>query len=160
GRYVAAYTGHNLDRLTRWRVSLHPHDPTQWTPEQTFDWSKPPASCGKKKVTYSNLFHLTAEPCTYNFVRAINRDPRLLVSSDEGTSWSYGGQLLSDKNLGYVNGYVKYASNGTDCIHFIATEHHPRDFNNSIFHGYFRGGRTYSASGVLYTTAPRPSDLI
>src|SRR5262249_25492030 len=50
GRYVAAYTGHNLDRLTRWRVSLHPHDPTQWTPEQTFDWSKPPASCGKNKV--------------------------------------------------------------------------------------------------------------
>jgi hypothetical protein len=159
GRYIAAYAGHNLDCLTRWRVSVNPHDASQWTDEQTFDWSQPQVSIANNKVTYSNLFYLSAERRTYNFVRAVNRDPSFLVSSDNGSSWSYGGQLLSDVNVGYVNGYVKYASKGTDRIHFVTTEHHPRDFNNSIFHGYISRGETHRSSGVAIASAPRPADL-
>ena len=159
GHYLVAYAGHNLDTLTRWRVSVNPHDATQWTNERTFNWSKPPASIGKNKVTYSNLLYLSAEQRTYNFVRAVNRDPCFLVSGDEGDSWSYGGQLLRDVNVGYVNGYVKYASDGIDNIHFVTTEHHPRDFNNSIFHGYVSQGKTHNSSGSVLSTAPKPADL-
>ena len=139
GRYLAVYTTHNVDRLTRWRVSLAPRDGTHWGAEQIFDWSKPPASIGENKVTYSNVFHLTLENRTYNFVRAINRDPSFLVSSDFGTNWKLGGKLLTDKNVGYVNAYVKYSSNDADRIDFIATEHHPKDFNRNINRRDYRG---------------------
>ena len=60
-----------------------------------------------------------------------------MVSDDRGATWSYGGQLTEpEASIRYVNGYFKYASNGVDRIDFIASEHHPRDFDTSIYHGY------------------------
>src|SRR5690606_4199032 len=98
--------------------------------------------------------------------RANNRSPNMLISSNMGDSWTYGGKLLStSQNVGYVNGYLRYASNGIDRIDFIATEHHPRDFNNNIYHGYIQGGRMYRSDGSLLdgnifdNVAPSPSDL-
>ena len=38
GRWLAVYTRHKSDDLTRWRIS-EPGDPTSWGPERTFDWS-------------------------------------------------------------------------------------------------------------------------
>jgi hypothetical protein len=166
GRYLAVYTRHNSDKVTRWRISKKPHDATEWEEEKTFDWSQPPASIGDNKATYSNVFYLPAEKKTYDFVRSVNRDPSALVSSDDGSTFSFGGKLLTDTNVGYVNGYVKYASNGKDRIDFITTEHHPRDFNNSIWHGYVKGGKTYKADGAVVDEdlfdvgkAPKPADL-
>jgi hypothetical protein len=165
GRYLAVYVRHNHDKLTRWRVSSQPHDASHWEEEHTFDWSQPPASIGANNATYSNVFYLPAEKRTYDFVRSVNRDPSCLVSTDDGSTWSYGGKLLTDKNVGYVNGYVKYTSNGKDRIDFTTTEHHPRDFNNSIYHGYVQGGKTHKSDGtvvdenILDATAPKPADL-
>jgi hypothetical protein len=109
---------------------------------------------------------LPAEKRMYNFVRSVNRDPSALVSTDEGRTWSFGGKLLTDTNVGYVNGYVKYVSNGKDRIDFITTEHHPRDFNNSIWHGYVQGGKTHRSDGTVVDEdlfdadkAPKPADL-
>jgi hypothetical protein len=148
GRYVAAYTKHNADKLTHFRVSTNPHDATSWEPDQPFDWSTTPGS--DFNVTYSNLYYLSAEDRTYNFARANNRSPNFLVSDDQGDSWSYGGKLLYNPvNVGYVNGYLRYASNGVDKIHFIATEHHPRDFNNNIYHGYIQNGQMFRSDGSL-----------
>jgi hypothetical protein len=64
------------------------------------------------------------------------QDERAIVdpSTDDGNTWSYGGKLFTDMTVGYVNGYVKYASNDRDGIDLITTEHHPRDFNNSVYH--------------------------
>jgi pimeloyl-ACP methyl ester carboxylesterase len=100
-------------------------------------------------VTYANLFHLSAEKRTYDFSRAVNTDPTILVSTDHGNSWSFGGNLLTSKRRGYVNGYPKYASNGVDRIDFVTTEHHPRDFNNSIYHGYVQTGKLHRSDGTV-----------
>ncbi len=154
GRYLAVYSRHNQDSLTYWRVSNRPHDAGDWGPERTLDWTPHLATAGTSgsaadHVTYSNLFYLSAEKRVYDFVRAVNRDPSMLVSSDQGDTWSYGGKLLTEPKLGYVNGYTKYASNGVDRIDFLTTEHHPRDFNNSIYHGYVQGGKLHRSDGTV-----------
>ena len=100
-------------------------------------------------VANTNVFYLRAEGRTYNFARSLNRDPTFMVSGDDASTWAYGGKLLTDKRIGYVNAYVKYASNGEDRIDFIATEHHPRDFSNSIYHGYIQGGKTHRSDGKV-----------
>ena len=150
GRYLAAYSRHNADAVSYRRISVRPHDATEWGPELTFDWSAALATADPNdKVTYSNLFYLPAERRTYDFVRAVNHDASILTSSDEGETFTYSGKLLTIPKLGYVNGYVKYASNGVDRIDFITTEHHPRDFNNSIYHGYLQNGKLYRSDGTV-----------
>ena len=167
GRYLAMYTKHTSDQLTRWRISNAPHDSRDWEEEKTFDWTQPPASIDQNTATYSNIFYLPAENRTYDFVRSVNKDPSCLISSDEGSTWSFGGKLITDENLGYVDAYTKYASNGKDRIDFIATEHHPRDFNNSIYHGYLKDGRICRSDGTVLKEnifaaepkAPRANEL-
>jgi hypothetical protein len=150
GRYLAMYSRHTRDTLSYWRVSTRPHDAGDWGPEQTFDWTDAIRAAGAAShVTYSNLFYLSAEGKTYDFSRAINDDPSILVSTNNGEQWSYAGKLLTEQKLGYVNGYTKYASNGVDRIDFITTEHHPRDFNNSIYHGYVQGGKLHRSDGTV-----------
>jgi putative BNR repeat neuraminidase len=150
GRYLAVYALHNRENLSYWRVSTKPHDAGEWGPEQTFDWSTAIKAAGAHShVTYSNLFYLSAEGKTYDFSRAINDDPSILDSTNIGDQWTYAGKLLTEEKLGYVNGYTKYASNGVDRIDFITTEHHPRDYNNSIYHGYIQGGKLHRSDGSV-----------
>ena len=105
-------------------------------PERRFDWNTMPGGTDLVN-TYSNVFYLSAEDRVYNFARADERSPNIMYSDDRGATWSYGGQLTEpEASIGYVNGYFKYASNGVDRIDFIASEHHPRDFDTSIYHGY------------------------
>jgi hypothetical protein len=146
GRYLAVFSKHNHDKLTRWRISVNPHDVTAWRPEQTFDWTD---KIGEDSVTYANLHYLPSEKRLYNFFRGINDDPTIMISTDGGDSWAYGGKLLTIGKLGYVNGYLRYASNGRDRIDFITTEHHPRDFDTSIYHGYVKGGRLHDSTGQV-----------
>lgn len=163
GRYVASYGRHGTDDFTRWRVSTNPGDPTAWEPEQMLDAS--PASGAN--ATYNNLHYLAADNDgqgrLYNFVRSENFNPNIMVSSDWGDSWSYGGRLLS-QGTGGVRPYMRYFSDG-DAIHFFATEGHPRDVNNSIYHGYIRDGQLFSSNGGLVdadlfdTTYVGPADL-
>jgi hypothetical protein len=91
------------------------------------------------------------------------QDERAIVdpSTDDGNTWSYGGKLFTDMTVGYVNGYVKYASNDRDGIDLITTEHHPRDFNNSVYHGYISGSRIHHSDGTIVDddifSAPAPA---
>jgi BNR repeat-containing family member len=150
GKYLAVYARHNHDNVTYWRVSTKPHDVGDWGDEQSFDWSDAiKAAKAHSHVTYSNLFYLPAEGRTYDFSRAINDDPSILISADQGNTWSYAAKLLTEEKLGYVNGYTKYTSNGKDRIDFITTEHHPRDYNNSIYHGYIQGGKLHQSDGTV-----------
>src|SRR5699024_6118201 len=91
------------------------HRPTRWGPEQAFDWAElfptaqqAEAYGGRRGVTYQNLHAL--DGVLHCFVRAINDDPCYLVSHDDGSSWEYGGRLLTREKIGYVNGYARYAS--------------------------------------------------
>ncbi|MBR8640595.1 BNR-4 repeat-containing protein [Streptomyces tuirus] len=151
GRWLAAYTKHKTDNLLRWRISA-PGDPRAWGPEQTFDWGKLNGGSG---VTYTNLLALDGR--LYCFSRAVNDDPCALISDDDGDTWAYAGKLFTRPKVGYVNGYTRYAQ-GPDRIDLITTDHHPRDFDNSIYHGYLRAGALHRTDGsVLHAPVPGES---
>ena len=160
GKYLAMYAQH-YDNYSRYRI----YDSNEWTQEQLFDWSTIPGGTDFS-ATYSNIFYLSSEQKVYNIVRCYARSPNLMVSTDQGDTWSYGGLLTQpDESIGYVNGYFKYSGNGVDRIDFICTEHHPRDYNTSIYHGYIKNGQTFKADGTLLDSnisdklAPKPSDF-
>ncbi|MCC3761826.1 BNR repeat-containing protein [Glycomyces sp. TRM65418] len=158
GRWLAVYTKHKSDDLTRWRIS-EPGDPTRWGPERTFDWSP---FTGGRGVTYSNLRAMGGR--LYCFARAVNDDQCALVSDDEGETWAYAGKLFTRPKVGYVNGYTRYAANG-DRIDLVTTDHHPRDFDNSVYHGYLEDGALRRSDGsvldpaALQGDAPTQADL-
>jgi hypothetical protein len=160
GNYLAMYAQH-YDGYSRYRI----HIDNNWTPEQKFNWSTIPGGTDFS-TTYSNLFYLSEEEKVYNIVRCYARSPNLMVSTDQGNTWSYGGLLTQpDESIGYVNGYFKYSGNGIDRIDFVGTEHHPRDYNTSIYHGYIKNGQTFTADGILLDsdvsdkTAPKPAQF-
>ena len=48
--------------------------------------------------------------------------------------------------------YVKYASDGSNTIHFIYTEAHPDSYaGTSIYHMYYRNGGLYQSDGTFIT---------
>jgi hypothetical protein len=146
GRWLAVYTKHKTDDLTRWRVS-EPGDPRTWGPERTFDWSQ---FTGGRGVTYSNLHVLDGR--LYCFSRAVNDDQCALVSDDDGDTWTYAGKLFTRPKVGYVNGYTRYVSTPTR-IDLVTTDHHPRDYNNSIYHGYLEAGALHRTDGTVVDPA-------
>jgi autotransporter-associated beta strand protein len=143
GRYLAMYSKHITDNLTRWRISTNPHDPTSWEPMQTLN--------NGAGTTYNNIYHLAGDNNgagrTYNFTRATGFDPIVQISNDHGTTWTNVGQLLTQGD-GNDRPYLRYASDGKK-IHFISTEEHPRDFANSVYHGYIQDGKLYNTNGSL-----------
>jgi hypothetical protein len=139
GRYVAAYSRHTTDQLTRWRVSVGAGPELAWAAESTFDHGAP--------TTYSNLVSPN-ENRLLLFVRTAGRDPHYLVSEDAGSSWRHGGRLLA----GPGRPYVRYAADASGRIHIFATEQHPADFGNSVYHGIVDDGRLLSSSGAPIDT--------
>jgi hypothetical protein len=143
GKYLAMYSGHHQDQLTRYRISTAAGDPTQWGPEQTFN--------NGAGTTYSNLHYLPDDRGgagrLYNFTRTANFNPNILVSNDLGATWSTGGRLVT-QGSGNQRPYVRYFSDG-EKIHFITTEQHPRNFDNSVYHGYVQNGQLFSSTGSL-----------
>ncbi|USN99482.1 MAG: glycoside hydrolase family 88 protein [Phycisphaeraceae bacterium] len=139
GRYLAVYSGHSVDRQSRWRVSSEPGSIESWEAERTLDFPE--------RVCYSNLHFLADENGgkgrLYSFLRADGWDPNAMVSDDEGLTWCLAGRLLDWPD----RPYVKYASNGRDTIHFITTDGHPRIFDNSVYEGYVMGGKVYDSFG-------------
>ncbi len=142
GRILAAYSRHGNDPLMRCRVSERPGEATSWQPERQEE-----RGAG---VTYSNLFRLAAENGgrgrIYNFYRGEGWNPNLLVSDDDGDTWSYAGRLVAFQG----RPYVKYASNNRDRIHFLTTEGHPLEYKKtSLYHGVIRKGGVYRSDGRL-----------
>ncbi len=146
GRYVASYTRHGTDDFMYWRVSTNPHDPTAWDPEQSMDAS----GTSTRNATYNNLSYLPNDNGgsgrLYDFTRAVNWNPTILTSYDQGDSWTQEGLLLS--SAGSIRPYMRYFSDGNR-IHFTATDGHPRDVNNSIYHGYVEDGQLFRSDGVV-----------
>lgn len=85
----------------------------------------------------------------YNFFRGFSHDPNYMYSDDGGERWTYGGRLLRGRD-GY-SPYLKYAFDNEGTIHFIATEDHPRNYDNSIYHGFLRDGRIHHTDGRVIT---------
>ncbi len=175
GRILATYQSHGQTKdlvgpdLMRWRRTLRPHDSAAWTPEQTL-----PVGAS---VSYSNPFRLAAEGGRILlFHRGIGFNPNYLVSTDDGATFRYGGRLLSwprqpmdDPGFTGISGgrpYLKYAQEGDGTIHFVATDDHPRSYDNSIYHAFIRGGQLHHSDGRVIgplsrtrETPTRPKDL-
>jgi len=145
GRYLAVYTQHGVEQRIYYRFS-EPHDPLRWGPPSTFDTPGNPAQPLRgNNVTYSNLFQLSSGRLM-NFFRGVDLDPNYLYSDDTGRTWRYGGRLAHGKD-GY-SPYLKYAFDGVNTIHFVMTEDHPRNYDNSLYHGFVRDGSIYLSDGT------------
>lgn len=154
GRYVASYSKHGSDSLTRIRISTNPGDITAWGTETTLTQAG--------GATYSNLHFMTAENGgagkLYDISRTLDLDPHVSTSNDQGQTWTVSaGRLLNwptptgDPKYTGTDGsrpYLKYASNGVDEIHFLTSTDHPRGYDNSIYAGYIKNGKVYNSLGV------------
>jgi len=145
-RILAMYSKHGQERIIYYRFS-EPHNPLAWSTAQEFVTpGKEGAPFRGNNVTYNNLFRLPTGRLI-NFFRGINFEPNYMVSDDDGKTWKYGGHLLMGK--GGYSPYMRYAHDGKDKIHFIATEDHPRNFSNSVFHGFLRDGTVHFSDGKV-----------
>jgi len=162
GRILGSFMTHggrNTEASTRsmhWRVTTRPGDTSDWGPVQIQDVGG--------AISYTNLFMLSGESGRiYNFHRSSQdgtsgNNPNYMLSEDGGESFHYGGRLLfwtpskgDPKYTGIDGGrpYLKYASNDVDTIHFVATEDHPRAYDNGIYHGYIKDGEIHRSDGSL-----------
>jgi hypothetical protein len=144
GRLLAVYTRHAVERKVFCRLS-EPNDPLSWGPIREIETpgeDSPPFS--GSNVTYSNVFRLPSGRII-NFYRGFNYDPNYMTSDDNGATWRLGGRLLAGRD-GY-GPYMKYAFDGKQTIHFVATEDHPRNYDNSLYHAFLRDGQIHASDG-------------
>ena len=147
GRWLALYSMHGVENQVYYRISVRPHDASEWQPEQVFVPSQ------STRVTYSNPHLLSRENVphgrVYNFFRGYDNTakPSWMVSDDLGESWTMGGLLVDFQARRKQRPYVKYASDGRDTIHFAFTEGHPMEFDTGIYHAVYRAGQLCDSAG-------------
>jgi len=142
GGYAAMWAGHRNDCYSRYSR----FDGSAWSSKANFDWS--PHGCvqdGDGMVTYANAWYLG--DTLYSYVRSVDTSPNYLYSEDHGRTWRFGGRLTSTPRVGYVAGYYKYWGNNEDRIDWLGTEAHPRDNDNSLYHGYVQNGQIHDSTG-------------
>ena len=144
GRYLAVYAKHGSENCFYYRVSERPHYPISWSPERRYIPSD------STRLTYSNVHYLSAEKKIYNFFRGLDNSykPSYCFSDDQGETWRTGNVVIRVPATVRHRPYVKYASNGRDTIHLFYTEGHPRNFDNSVYHIYYRNGWLHRSDGT------------
>lgn len=146
GRYLAAYSKHGQECRIYYRISQNPGDPYAWGPIREIPTPGEAGRFGKDSVTYCNPMRLADRGGRILlFHRGVGLDPNYLVSRDDGRTWNYGGKLFVGRD-GY-SPYAKYISNGRDTVHVLATEDHPRNFDNSLYHAFIRDGNVHASNG-------------
>ena len=74
--------------------------------------------------------------------------PSFAWSDDHGETWT-SGNVVIDVPLSFRHRpYVKYTSNGRDTIHLLYTDGHPRNFDNSVYHVFYRDGMLCHSDGT------------
>lgn len=144
GGYIAMWAGHNDDCNSYYSV----YDGNSWSKSTAFAW--PGSGCptpSGRRITYANLWYLGNT--VYSYVRSIETSPHYLSSQDGGKTWTLGGRLTSTPTSGYVAGYYKYWGDNEKRLDFLGTEAHPRDFDNSLYHGYIEDGKIYNSTGQV-----------
>jgi len=150
GRVLAIYSGHNHERMYH-RTTVRPFDGTEWTAPVAFQPTP------EARVTYANLVRLSSEGGRiYNFFRGFDPQwkPSWMTSEDDGRTWTSRGLWIDQPGPDRHRPYVKYIGNGRDEIHFVFTEGHPRNFDNSLYHAVYRAGAYHRSDG----TAVHPVD--
>ena len=135
GEIMALYARHGNDKNV-YSTRSEIHDPSTWSEAEIYQ--------EEANVTYNNL--LTAgvgdDRKLYNFSRSRGWNPNFLVLDTPDGDWRYGGRLLNSEG----RPYMKYHANADgSLIHVVATDQHPRDFDNSIYHGVMDGTALYDS---------------
>ncbi|MDD5063489.1 MAG: glycoside hydrolase family 88 protein [Phycisphaerae bacterium] len=152
GRYLHLYAPHySSSGQTFYRLATYANDGSVWGSEQNYDWDTISGISGGT-LSYTNVHYLSGEGTgngrLYNIVRWNEVTPNISYSDDLGVTWQYMGRLNSPVGgATYSNFYHKFRGNGVDRIDFIGCEQHPRNYNNSVFHGYIKGGKGYDSYG-------------
>ena len=141
--YLATWAKHGTENTRYYCVSL-PDDPLRWQPLLTYIPSP------STQLTYSNLFYLPAERLLYDFYRGLHASfkPSYSTSPDDGTTWHTGNVVINVPLQFKHRPYVRYVSNGVDTVHLIYSEAHPRDFDNSLYHIYYRAGQLHRSDST------------
>ncbi|MBW3630497.1 MAG: BNR-4 repeat-containing protein [Gemmatimonadetes bacterium] len=145
-RVLAVYSNHHEDTHYFWRISrdADPRGTSAWTDERLKEVGV--------RNTYANTYRLTAErDRIFNFHRALNFNPTLSFSTDLGQSWSDPRHFIT-AGSGQQRPYPRYVSNHRDRIDLIYTDAHPRNFNNSIYHLFYRDGAFRRTDGRVLKT--------
>lgn len=106
------------------------------------------------RVTYSNVYLMLEENNgrgrIYNFFRGLNDSfkPSYSWSDDKGKTWQTGIVFIDVPTEARHRPYAKYASNGTDTIHVVYTEGHPNNFDNSVYHVFYRKDMLHLSDGT------------
>lgn len=137
GNTIAVYAKHGSDTQVRYRIS-EGEDPSLWSRERTYQ--------EREGVTYSNLLTAGQDRMLLNFSRSRGWNPNFIVFDEQSESWKYGGRLLASEG----RPYVKYTnSSDGQYVHVVATDQHPRDFDNSIYHGFTDGQVLWDSYGTV-----------
>lgn len=144
GKILAMYARHGTSNQLHYRVSTHKDSAAAWQPEKIFVPSQ------KSRNTYSNLFYLSKEKLVYDLFRGYDDSykPSYATSADLGETWRPGNVVINVPLEFRHRPYAKYCSNNTDTIHIAYTEGHPRSFDNSIYHVFYRNGRLHRSDGT------------
>jgi len=146
GSLLAIYSKHGPENKFYYRISEN-NDFSKWGPAKEFVPSV------KSRVTYSNVHFLKDENGGtgryYNFFRGLNatNKPSFAFSDDLGQTWTTGNIVIRFPSSFTHRPYVKYASNGTDTIHLLYTDAHPRNFNNNVYHVFYQNGFLHRSDG-------------
>ena len=152
GRVLATYAQHHEETHWYWRYENAAPQRIDWSPEQRTE------AVGVK-VTYNNLFQLTAEEGRlYNFFRGLNYDATLMTSDDGGQTWSAPRHFIQSAG-GDTRPYVKYASDGKGRIDLLYTQGHPRKVENNVYHLYYAGGALHKSDGTVICRVEQPGCL-
>jgi hypothetical protein len=142
GRILAVYSRHHTDPHFFWRISRHadPRGDDGWGEERQKEVGA--------RNTYANTYRLADETDRiFKFHRSTNFNPTVSVSTDLGESWGDPIHFIT-AGTGRQRPYPRYRSNHRDRIDLIYTDAHPRDFDNSIYHLYYRDGAFRLSDGT------------
>ncbi len=142
-RLLVVYARHNTNEFYYSRIS------TVAEPASSGDWGPEIERSGGGRVTYANTYRLSDESDRiYMFDRAINFNPTLHLSDDNGASFGLPTHFIAT-GTGGTRPYPRYVSNRTDRIDLIYTDGHPRNDNNSIYHLYYQSGNFNATDGTV-----------
>ncbi|HEU5151561.1 MAG TPA: FG-GAP-like repeat-containing protein [Iamia sp.] len=164
GRVVTAWAGHSEEPYVHvawrdrgsatWQTGVQVHRPEAADPTPT------PGFEPVANVTYANLVWAPQENGgqgrLYNFFRGRGHQPVVMVSDDQGPTWTYLGEVFARPRS---RPYVHYAAGPDGRIWFTVGLGHPHVARaNPVYAGYLRDGRMYRSDGTYVTDLGRPVD--
>lgn len=146
GRLLVLYAKHGTEAHNYSRLSSTGDESfRQFGPVQLYTPSP------STELTYANLFLLPKESNRiYNFFRGLHGSykPSYIYSDDLGETWQTGHIVVHVPSTQKHRPYVRYASNQQDTIHLLYNEGHPRDYDNSLYHIFYRDGQLFRSDGT------------